>query len=387
MAATEPDRIDVLDGLRGFAVLLVVLFHVWQISWFDISRLTGRQVNLWWLPKVGFIGVEMFFVLSGFCIAYPFAFAAGKSMGWKEFYRRRALKILPSYWLVILVAGVFFADGPTQGKPLFEWLTHLTLTQNWFFESYYSLLGPAWSLGVEVQFYALFPLILIPLRRWPLVAALGLALIAVFWRRWAWDVSGGDAGFYTMRINQLPGCLDLFACGMLAASAVAGVKKNHAGRRWIAPLSSIVCLTALVALLLLLRGFEHSVSLPLDTPRWQARWRLPIGLLTGLVAAGGALGYPLVGRALAIFPLRFLALISYNLYLWHKPLADFLLKHGVPAASTPDPHDDLLWQGSFAGAAIGLSVLTASLVTFAFERPLLRLGKRRKLGNAENPVR
>ena len=376
MAFVKSERIDVLDGLRGLAILLVVIFHVWQISWWDFSKLTGGNVNLWWLPKVGFIGVELFFVLSGFCIGYPFA--AGKNYGWKEFYRRRALKILPSYWLALLVTGIFFTDGPTREQPVFQWLTHFTFTQNWFFTSYYALLGPAWSLGVEVQFYVLFPLVLIPLRRWPLLTALALAAVAVFWRRWAWDVSGGDNGMYTMRINQLPGCLDLFGCGLLAAWVTVGAERRLIGRRWLAPVASVVCLAALVALFALFRRFELDAHEPLDTPIWQARWRLPIGLLTGLIAVGGALSWRGVQIVLANPLLRLLGALSYSLYLWHKPIADALLHYRTPAAKTPEPHDDLAWQAAFTGSAIGLSLLVAALLTFLFERPILAWGKRRK---------
>ena len=375
----ETDRLDVLDGLRGLAILLVVIFHVWQLSWWDFSKLTGKRIDLWWLPQAGFLGVELFFVISGFCIAYPFA--SGKTLTWREFYWRRVLKVLPSYFLALIVCAVFFDDGTVREKPVLHLLTHLTFTHNGFFETYYSTLGPAWSLAVEVQFYLLFPLLHPLLKRWPYLAALGLALIAVLWRRWAWGASAEDGHVYTMRLNQLPGCLDLFACGIAAAYLTPKLRERLAGKTWVRVLASLLAVAALAGFWWLYRGFSPATSgVKCGIPLWQAHWRLPIGLLSLAFIAGGSLSFRPVQRTLANPPARFLALISYNLYLWHKPLADALRKYGFPAASTPDPHDDLLWQGSFTGAAIGLAVLVATILTFAVERPILAWGKRRKTG-------
>lgn len=383
MKSGNTDRIDVLDGLRGLAILLVVLFHVWQLSWWDFSKLTGGKADLWWLPQAGFLGVELFFVISGFCIAYPFAL--GKTLTWREFYRRRALKVLPSYLLALVVCAIFFDDGTVRSKPVFHLLTHLTFTHNWFFETYYSTLGPAWSLAVEVQFYLLFPLLYFPLKRWPFLTTLAMALLAVYWRRWAWDVSGEDGHTYTMRLNQLPGSLDLFACGIAAAYLTPKLREGLSRRSWVKGIASVLALAALVGLFFLYRSFLPATSgVKCGTPLWQAKWRLPIGLLALALIVAGSLSVRPVQWALASPPLRFLGLISYSLYLWHKPLADFLYHRPFPYTAAENPHDDLAWQGPYTGAAIGLAILVATALTFAVERPFLLWGRRRKTSGTIN---
>src|SRR5271165_2361161 len=92
-------RLGVLDGLRGIAVLLVLWYHVWEISWLSPGSMLA------FIPATGFVGVTLFFFLSGFVISYPFvtAQAQGKPRpSWRHFARRRFIKIVPSYVLSIV---------------------------------------------------------------------------------------------------------------------------------------------------------------------------------------------------------------------------------------------------------------------------------------------
>src|SRR6202044_3361742 len=112
-ALHEESRLDVLDGLRGIAVLLVLWYHVWEISW-----LRAPLPWLQFVPETGFVGVHLFFFLSGFVIVYPFVRAAATGRpqpGWAHFAWRRFIKIFPSYALSI---GVAFALGYAQTQPV-----------------------------------------------------------------------------------------------------------------------------------------------------------------------------------------------------------------------------------------------------------------------------
>jgi peptidoglycan/LPS O-acetylase OafA/YrhL len=373
MAVEKGERIDVFDGLRGLAIFLVLIFHVWQLSWQDFGKFTLGLIP-WWLTKVGFIGVEIFFVISGFCIAYPFA--RGHAPTWKEFYWRRAIKIVPSYLFAIAVMAIFFDNGTVWGRPWLHLLTHFTFTHNWLFETYYSTLGPAWSLAVEVQFYALFPLLLLFFRRSPYLTACAMMTAAALWRLWAWRASEGDSSSYTMRINQLPGCLDLFACGMLAAFLSVALTKRPLP--WLRRAGMGASIAALAALLFLFRGYDYVSFEPCGTPLWQSRWRLPIGLLVMLIAVGGTLAPRAFQQVLANPPARFFGAVSYNLYLWHKLVTDELFRRKIPTPATPDAHDDPQWQLHYTLLVIGVSLLLSAALTWGLERPLLRLGRKRR---------
>jgi peptidoglycan/LPS O-acetylase OafA/YrhL len=101
-ALHEESRLDVLDGLRGVAVLLVLWYHVWEISW-----LNAPFAWLQFVPETGFVGVHLFFFLSGFVIVYPFVRAAASGRhqpSWGHFAWRRFIQIFPSYALAIVVA-------------------------------------------------------------------------------------------------------------------------------------------------------------------------------------------------------------------------------------------------------------------------------------------
>lgn len=104
-------HVQVVDGLRGIAILLVLLFHYWQLS-FWVIPIPGlpERYNLEFLQYAGYLGVELFFFISAFCLFYPHAktmFGQGSVPTLKHFFYRRAIKILPSYLLALLIFGVF----------------------------------------------------------------------------------------------------------------------------------------------------------------------------------------------------------------------------------------------------------------------------------------
>ena len=164
------DRLQALDGLRGIAILLVVWFHVWQISW-----LPAPLPALQFLPETGFSGVTLFFFLSGFVISYPFLLARARGTappGWRHFASRRSIKIVPSYVLsiaVLIAVGYAHFSSPSQAFGAIA--THLLFVHTWFASTYGSINGVLWTRAVEVQFYLLFPLIWFCFNRTPALTA------------------------------------------------------------------------------------------------------------------------------------------------------------------------------------------------------------------------
>jgi len=366
-ALHEEHRLDVLDGLRGIAVLLVLWYHVWEISW-----LPAPFDWLEFLPETGFVGVHLFFFLSGFVIVYPFvrAAASGRSQpGWRHFAWRRFIKIFPSYALSIAVAFALGYAAKQQTSNALAVVTHLLFIHTWFPDSYGAINGVLWTLAVEVEFYCCFPLIWAAFKRQPYLTAAAMIAIAWAWR--AWLAHCCYTGLFTQWEENLPGYLDIFAFGMLSAYLFTryGHRVKAGVLRFAGP---VLAIAGGVLLVLLLQSlFDYRIN-----DQWAGTWQIDKRPLLGLGFAMLALGSLVAPRwwqwLLANPPLKFLAAISYNLYLYHQIVARQLLDWHLPPYSG-DPHEDPSWQLNYTLAAFGAAIAEAALVTYLFERPLLRI--------------
>ncbi len=168
-----PSYIPELQGLRGLAVLAVVVYHCHP-------RLEGTWVHsasLW-----GWAGVNLFFVLSGFLITSILLESRNKEKYFRNFYGRRALRIWPVYLLVLVVvylnAPWFIGPTITQAIKAAPWLAYLFFVQNLFHLALPPAIGPTWSLAIEEQYYFLWaPLVRFLRRPWLLAAVLCSALV------------------------------------------------------------------------------------------------------------------------------------------------------------------------------------------------------------------
>ncbi len=363
------DRLGVLDGLRGIAVLLVLWYHVWEISWYP-----APFAWLQFVPETGFIGVHLFFFLSGFVIAYPFVraqFGGRPQPRWAHFAWRRFIKIVPSYALSIAVAYAigYAASVRWDSTPWQEIWTHALFIHTWWPQTYGSINGVLWTLAVEVEFYAIFPLVWWCFRRQPILTWLGMVAFAFAWRLHA-DACCASTSLPLLSEN-LPGYLDILGSGMLCAWLyVRSGERTAASRaRAYMPLVALAAIAVLVALL------EWAYGQRL-LPNWEVTSQISTRALFGI--AFGAIAYaslcaPAYWQGLfANAPLRFLALISYNLYLYHQMFARELVQHRVPSYHG-DPHFDPHWQFWFTIVASLGSIALAAGVTYFFERPLLRI--------------
>lgn len=169
-----PAYIPELQGLRGLAVLAVVVYH-------SHPRLAGTplyRASLW-----GWAGVNLFFVLSGFLITSILLESRNKPHYFRNFYGRRALRIWPVY---LLVLGIVYARADWfVGEPPFKailhapWWAYLLFLQNLLHTALPPALGPTWSLAIEEQYYVVWaPLVRLFSRPWLLVGVLATALVA-----------------------------------------------------------------------------------------------------------------------------------------------------------------------------------------------------------------
>jgi len=367
-APAGAQRLAPLDGLRGIAILLVVWYHIWQITW-----LSAPSPTLEFLPETGFAGVDLFFFLSGFVISYPFlvARAAGApEPGWRRFAYRRFIKIVPSYALsvaILIATGYAHFDSP--GDALASIAAHLVFVHTWWQSTFGSINGVLWSLADEVQFYAIFPLVWWCFRRRALVTAAAMIAIALAWRYTAGQCCMHDS--MPLMIENLPGYIDLFAAGMLSAFTYVRFH-SRAGDTRIAAAATVVAFAGIALFWLLAQNLYDNRLVDMWPYVWQIGFRSAWAFAFWLIATGTLFGARWWQRAVANPVLVFCGAISYNWYLYHQATARGLLAAHLPPYATADAKQDPHWQIAFTAIAFGVTIVQATAVTYLFERPLIR---------------
>ena len=149
-----------IDGIRAIAVLWVIIFHVWifQHNTFpDILGEVAQNPLLVWITK-GDLGVDLFFVISGFLIGSILfkEYKRTKTLNFKSFYLRRFLRLFPVYLFSMIIA-LYFLDGNGAERWTTAW-SNLIYVNNYVFKSY---MGWTWSLAIEEQFYIVIPFLIV----------------------------------------------------------------------------------------------------------------------------------------------------------------------------------------------------------------------------------
>ena len=397
-------RIPELDGLRVLMIFMVGWFHIWQQSWLEPSfEIGGAWFSLDHIVRSGYVWVDATILLSAFLMLLPMArrWAACGDSGFstRDFYLRKARRILPGYWFTILVFffgiclpwDMYYGNGPYIVKDLF---THFTLIFPFWRDTYiYTPLGAAsWTLSVVAQGYLLFPLMIRGLRKRPALTLCAMAGAAFAFRAWClWGLTD-----YAMVVNTFVNFLDVYALGFLCAIIFARFENRRS------------------------RGCERSGGFSADAePKRTLLWQilatvLFFGCLVGVfelqrVQAYSSFHAELQGRQMILRPafalgfagmilsapfcLRpvrwllgnrvtaFLAAISMNFYLIHQTLAVHMRRIGFPASASEMPNmaGEQPWQTQYTLLAFWLSLAAAVLVTYLIEKPA---GKwlRRKFG-------
>ena len=227
-------RITELDGLRVIMIFIVSWYHIWQQSWMT-PVISIPALNIWWsldwLVRSGYVWVDGTVLLSAFLLYLPLARQEGRGIvdDPVKFYRRKAIRLLPGFWFIILVFffgmclpyGLYHGDGPYMVKDLF---THFTLIFPFWRDTYiWTPLGAApWTLSLVAQGYLLFPLLAKGMKKSP---GLTLGLLTGFCFAFrAWCVWGMND--YSMVVNCLPNFLDVYALGFGAALLFAKLERR-----------------------------------------------------------------------------------------------------------------------------------------------------------------
>ena len=358
-------HLPALDGLRALAILGVLFFHL------------GHP-----LFAGGYLGVDLFFVLSGFLITSLLLeerMVTG-SVGLGAFYVRRARRLLPGlYVLLVATVGATIvmgrwlpAKGPVTPLHQLRWdsITSVFYVSNWYMQIQGTgrlvatrALGQVWSLSIEEQFYLV----------WPAIALGLIALGAVRWRRlgvvmtaigalastvYMAILSSGPNGAMHAYLSTFSRSFDLFVGAGLAFCLAAGSSLTpniHRVARWLAPFCAL-------GLVVFWSIGEHGGIIKWPSTFMYRGGFLLAAVLAAVVIADATSDTPsVIGQGLRFRPLVLIGLISYGLYLYHWPVNFFL---------TPD----VVGFGGFALDAFHL-VLTFAIATMSYyliEQPLRR---------------
>jgi peptidoglycan/LPS O-acetylase OafA/YrhL len=343
--------VPALDGMRGYAVPAVILYHA-QIPFF----------------QGGFIGVDIFFVLSGFLITSLLVreFYSQHHIDLKSFYVRRILRLGPALgvFLASFVALSLLMLGAEQARSnIIETLIALFYFTNWAWAFHLHpphFLAHTWSLAIEEQFYMIWPMLLIALLRLIrshriMISTIVLLLLSCWLTRILLAVGGASLdhlynGLDTRGDKLLTGCL----LGIILSSNLISMYRQSQLERmlkFISPLSALILLLGSIAM------------------RWQSLYMYYYGFLVIELSVSIIIldiffsRKSMVNRLLLMKPVVWLGRISYGLYLWH-----FLILSTMRALG--------FWRINVMIGGTCFAFLVASASYYFVERPVLKLKSR-----------
>ena len=371
-------RVPALDGVRGLAILLVVLFHHTLMR--PETTFDRVYVNV---VRLGWSGVDLFFVLSGFLITGLLLDCKGGAHYFRNFYARRTLRIFPLYY-AFLFFTLRVAPWMWPGTPLDAMaraaMAGTSETWYWLYGSNvlfardenfgHPNLAVTWSLAIEEQFYIVWPAIVALMGRRALAWTCGALILAAFGLR-VWLVQGGA---HWIVPHVLPVCrMDALAAGALVAIAVRSVAPALvcSGARWIGTAAA----SAVVAIWLYEDPLDNggSEEALMQTAGYTA---LAAGYAALVALAAASPADARVPRVFSSASLRMLGRYSYALYLFHVPIRRFIRDEYFPVASFP-----MLFGSPLPGQLLFYVVTTAPALALAwlswhlFETRLLALNR------------
>lgn len=370
------DPISGLDGLRALACLAVFGVHFQQtaslkgnIGPFDLARLLEN----------GNTGVALFFILSGFLLSIPFWNSlerAEPAPRWRTFWLKRAARILPAYFLCLTLLVVHNRLWEQTGEST-NILLHYVLLFNYSPQHIFSINPPFWTLAVEVQFYALLPLIFLVIAAFPrafrVPAVIGLAVLAYVAQVWViqcepcrgwWPWNGqNDVAQNPVITYSLLAHLPHFLLGVLGGgghSVLKAARRQHffavqggaEGVAWIA---------AALVFVILATPLDTRLSIPFG------RYNLPFVpvLLTLIVLSVGHT--VLIKALLELAPMRWIGQVSYGVYIYHLPILNVVGRYMRNAGLEVKEHWLILLV-----TALTITLVVAAFSYYLVERPIFR---------------
>ncbi len=380
-------RLPALDGLRGLAILMVMEGHMWGIIFTFTSGAPTLSIDQWIrrVIGVGWSGVDLFFVLSGFLITGILYDTKGSSRFLRTFYARRFLRLAPVYYLFLafvlfvvpFIAPIDAVASVDELRDIQWWMWSYTINIGNGFETFDAVLPlvhvPFWSLAVEEQFYLVWPFVVLAMPRRPLMGLCCVLIVVALAIRVA--LTGGmfDDIFTPSATGHLmPARMDTLALGALIALAARGTELPAMARA--AP--GVLAMTAAFLAVLFIK---NGALLPLENTDVSRLGYTAFAFLYAalLVIALHAEEGSLLYRGLTLAPLRAFGKYSYAIYVFHL-LTAFVLARAFILND---------WTSTVQGSQLPLNIafsIVGTATTFALawlswqlvEQPLLQLKKR-----------
>ena len=353
-----------IDGLRFVAVLGVFLYHVQEVVnnpgtyHFAHADPTGGPIGQWMtqIMSGGWTGVRLFFMISGFILALPFAryhMAGGKHVGLGRYFKRRVLRIEPPYLICLII--LFASQVARFGTDWFGKTDHLLATMFYMHNTVFSAFSPinvvAWSLEVEVQFYLMAPLLAMVFKIQPAALRRGFLLVSIA----AFAIAAhlvepqlSEASRFRI-INLLPFHLHYFLVGFLLVDLFISRPPAERG--------SLVC-DALAVL-----GLIGMFLFPAYTPLRDYGIVLAVGLL-GLGTLWGSVWRTVMRNRWIVVA----GGMCYTIYLYHFTITKALAKPLLNRVNELPQELQILLLAALTFPAV---YLIGSMLFVAFEKPFM----------------
>ncbi|MEP7121249.1 MAG: acyltransferase [Byssovorax sp.] len=363
------EHLDFLDGVRALLALYVVQRHAEVFFWKVTESHVTKGLSPWTVLRYAHFAVDIFIVISGFCLFLPVVRAAGELRGGaSRFFSRRALRILPPYYAAVVasIVGLWIRGQARQftGQNFATVWHHALLVHDAL--SPFALNSALWSVAVECHVYLLFPLLVLSWKRTGPVATFA----------WASLLAGG---IYALLLRHpslrviTPQYLVLFLIGMLGAAIFTSPRWEETKKLpW--GVFAAVLIPGMMAV--------HHFAPPRLVDTYLGVEDVLVGLgAMSLLLAGSRPG--IVARALSVRPLVFLGSFSYSIYLIHIPILELLARFASSRLDLSGTSGVV--KLLIMGVLVAIATAGAYVFYLAFERPVVRMLGAKRAKTAETP--
>lgn len=382
-------HIAVLDGLRVISLIIIVWLHFWEQTWLTpyinfnnrFTRYFGiTESHLQIFVRFGAVFTDFFILLSAICNFWPYARAIVLKEEWpdtKTFFKKRAIRILPSYYLNVIVMFILALVQHKYTSKTFmfkDLIMNLTFTSIWSDNVYVNtvLNGVLWTVQVEVWFYLLIPLLAKLLKKFSGLTCVGLWLCGIITSNVViYNFSDNIRGWANHPLMYT----GFYANGMLICLCYATIKKKGGENKYTYTLAAMFAFASIVGLTRLLQTFEGQ-----DKDYMKVATRFEFMMLFSLLTMALMLAGPVVSRMMSNRFFHFINVISYNLYIWHQVIAFQCKENRIPyweGDMSPNMLGDTVWARQYQVIILIITLIVAVLVTYGFEKPITKYFQKR----------